>query len=112
MNSPRRHRYGDESPLNRSSTLGGNALRAMSRSFRRVSVRVVDLASSGSRDHGGAVQLTDTPDGPDEIASSSPSILDGALLETPQSILRGRTLGYFESDSRVRKAMYRFLVYK
>ena len=91
----------------RSGTLGGNALRAMQRSLRRVSVRVVDLASSGSREQG-AVKL---PDDSDE--GSSPPLKVEETVQQPQfGELRGRTLGYFTSQSRVRIAMYNILIFR
>jgi hypothetical protein len=91
------------SPL-RSASLGGNALRVVSRNLRRMSVRVVDLATSGTRDQG--LKLEDESD-----EKSIPSIAnEEPVSSSPPSKLRGKALGLFSSGSRVRKAMYNFML--
>lgn len=100
----RRERYVGTSPL-RSSTMGGNALRAMSRNIRRVSVRVVDLASTGAKDQ--ALKLEDTQEpGVASRAQEEP------LPDLSGTRLRGTTLGFFGPHSRVRHAMFQFLLWQ
>lgn len=101
----RRQRYGGAP--SRSTTLGGSALRAVSRNLRRVSIRVVDLASSSSRDQG--VKLDGIGD--DDQEEEKPSMtLEEPLPETLPSKLRGNSLGLFGTRSRVRNAMYSLLL--
>jgi hypothetical protein len=99
----RRERYVGTSPLR--STMGGNALRAMSRNIRRVSVRVVDLASTGAKDQ--AVKLEDTQE--PRVASRTH---DEPLPNLSGTQLRGTTLGFFGPHSRVRYAMFKFLLWQ
>lgn len=96
-------RYPPSSPL-RSSSVGGNALRAVSRNLRRVSVRVVDLASTGTKDQ--AVKLKDRTE-----ESSDPPPQDEALHDPQGTKLRGRTLAIFGPDSAIRRAMFDFLLW-
>jgi len=87
-----------------SASIGGSALRAVSRNLRRMSVRVVDLASSSTRDQG--VKLEDDLD--DKSIPSSAS--EETIPESLPSSLRGRALALFSSRSRVRIAMYNFML--
>lgn len=88
----------------RSASLGGSALRVVSRNLRRMSVRVVDLASSSTRDQG--LKLEDEPD-----EKSTPSIAaDEPVPSSSPSNLRGKALGLFSSGSRVRQTMYNFML--
>lgn len=99
----RRERYVGSSPLrSASASVGGNALRAMSRSIRRVSIRVVDLASTGTKDQ--AVRLEDLPDD-----DPDPRGAEETLPNLTGTRLRGSTLGIFGADSRIRRAMFNFL---
>ena len=85
-----------------SASIGGSALRAVSRNLRRMSVRGVDLASSSTRDQG--VKLED------EFDEKSSSVSEESIPESPPSNLRGRALALFSSRSRVRIAMYNFML--
>lgn len=102
----RRQRYVGSTPM-RSASLGGSALRAMSRNLRRMSVRVVDLASSSTRDQG--VKLEDNDDDLDE-KPPNPRAPEEPIPDHPSSKLRGKTLGLFGPQSRLRLAMFNFLV--
>lgn len=103
------NKYGtSSSPLKRT----GTTLKAMSSNLRRASLRVVNLASFGLDDH---VRLADAED-EDDLDIKEEEDEDGreeVLPDLSKSLpLRGRTLGYFSSTSRVRIAMFRFLVYR
>ena len=87
-----------------SASLGGSALRAVSRNLRRMSIRVVDLASSGTRDQG--VKLEDEDDEKSIHGSDS----EEPTPTSQQLKLRGRALGMFSSGSRVRRAMYNLML--
>lgn len=97
----RRQRYVG-SPT-RSGTLGGSALRAVQRNLRRVSIRVVDLASSSStRDQG--VKLEDQEDEKTTPVSEEP------LPATLPTKLRGKSLGLFDQHSPLRNLMYNIML--
>ncbi|KAG6899490.1 hypothetical protein C0993_009751 [Termitomyces sp. T159_Od127] len=78
----------------------GTAIKSMSENLRRASVRVVNLASSGLESQlrlgDGEEQATDEDQIPD---------LTKALP------IRGRTLGFLGTDSKLRVALFNFLVY-
>jgi hypothetical protein len=104
------------SPIQRS----GTAIKRLSRGLRRVSWRVVNFAGAGLDDH---IRL---PDGGDQVDATA----DGHRLPSPDNDdddddrsvpfadlgrnffpLRGRSLCLFGSTSRVRRAMYNFLIF-
>ena len=100
-------------PIERS----GSALKRISRSLRRVSWRVVNFAGAGLDDHillsggddddGQARPPTRDDDDDDEVDRSFEPFTDlGKVLP-----VRGRTLGLFGPTSRVRRAMYDFLIF-
>lgn len=87
----------------------GTRLMAVSRSIRRASLRVVNLAGAGLEDH---VRLDDqdeqkSPQDEDEDTRPEETLPD--LASTLP--IRGRTLGFLGPTSKVRLAMYRLLVY-
>ncbi|KZV67749.1 hypothetical protein PENSPDRAFT_687890 [Peniophora sp. CONT] len=104
----------------------GSRLRNVSRSLRRVSLRVVNLAGMGLDDH---IRIADVPDSPrgdtfEKVSGQSPVDDDrerddekySEELETLPDLrtsmpVRGRTLGFLGPQSSVRRAMYRLLVY-
>jgi hypothetical protein len=89
------------SPLRKTES----AFRNVSRGLRRVSVRVVNLAGAGLEDSAG-VRLPDDDD--DEYNSGEEEEeLPDLSREMP---IRGRTLGVFGPRSRVRLALFNFLV--
>ena len=101
------------SPIERS----GSALKRISQSLRRVSWRVVNFAGAGLDDHILLSGGDDDDDGPrppardddddDEVDRSVEPFTDlGKILP-----VRGRTLGLFGRTSRVRRAMYDFLIF-
>ena len=105
------------SPIERS----GSALKRISCSLRRVSWRVVNFAGAGLDDH---ILLSggDDDDGPLDGQSRLPARDDDDDDEVDRSIepftdlgkilpVRGRTLGLFGPTSRVRRAMYDFLIF-
>ena len=108
------------SPIERS----GSALKRISRSLRRVSWRVVNFAGAGLDDH---VLLSghddDDDDGrPPDGQGRPPTCDDDDDDEVDRSVepftdlgkilpVRGRTLGLFGPTSRVRRAMYDFLIF-
>ncbi|KZT03083.1 uncharacterized protein LAESUDRAFT_660488 [Laetiporus sulphureus 93-53] len=92
----------------------GSTLKNVSRSLRRASLRVVNLAGFGLEDH---VRLDDPADESKESMLDDKEVLeeevdeDVSLPDLSQSLpIRGRTLAYFNSASRVRMATYNFLV--
>jgi hypothetical protein len=108
--SPRRRYalYGRTSPL-RSASVGGNAaLRAVGRSVRRASVRVVNLQASG---------IEDKPTKTGDDQSNEGEMERERRIELPPDVvprtpLWGRTLGLFGVTSPLRLAMYHFLLWK
>ncbi|KAI0292948.1 hypothetical protein B0F90DRAFT_1767226 [Multifurca ochricompacta] len=105
------------SPIDRS----GTTIKRISQSLRRVSLRVVNFAGAGLEDHirlpgndydGGAGASsdgkTDTPEGDNDGEEK----VDEQFTDLSKIIpLRGRTLGIFGPTSRVRLAMYDFLIF-
>ena len=110
------HYSTNRSPIERS----GSALKRISRSLRRVSWRVVNFAGAGLDDH---ILLSggDGDDGPLDGQSRPPARGDDddddGAVDDPFTDLgkilpvRGRTLGLFGPTSRVRRAMYDFLIF-
>ena len=86
------------SPLKKTES----ALRSVSRNIRRVSLRVVNLAGTGLED---SVRL---PDDDDVKMDGKEEELPDLSRDMP---IRGRTLGCFGPQSRVRLALYNFLVH-
>lgn len=107
----RASRYGaSPSPLKKT----GNTLRLMTGNLRRASIRVVNFAGFGLEDH---VRLVDA-----EEESPEHTLVDKVQADDEDEVatipdlsrslpIRGRTLGVFGPTSRVRMAMYHFLVY-
>jgi hypothetical protein len=99
----------------------GTAIKRLSRGLRRVSWRVVNFAGAGLDDH---IRL---PDGGDQVDTTgdrrrhpSPDNDEDGDDRTVQPFadlgrkvlpLRGRSLGLFGPTSRVRRAMYDFLIF-
>ncbi|KAG6896194.1 hypothetical protein C0992_009767 [Termitomyces sp. T32_za158] len=78
----------------------GSAIKSMSQNLRRASVRVVNLASTGLESQ---LRLGDGEErGPDE--DQIPDL-------TKELPIRGRTLGFLGTDSKLRVALFNFLVY-
>lgn len=75
-------------------------LRAMSKSIRRASIRVVNFAGVGLDDR--PVRLDDVDDIPNEESTVPPE-------PSSNSPLRGRTLGLFGSNNPIRIFMHRIL---
>ena len=84
----------------------------LSRNIRRVSLRVVNMAGMGIEEH---VRLADVED--EKVATDDEeeeSLDDEETLPDLSKTLpiRGRTLGFMGPTSKVRLAMFRFLVYR
>jgi hypothetical protein len=104
------------SPLQRS----GTAIKRISQGLRRVSWRVVNFAGAGFDDHirlpDGGDQVDATGDGRRPSADNyndahDRSVQPFADLGRNVLSLRGRTLCLFGPTSRVRRAMYGFLIF-
>lgn len=90
------------SPLKRTET----AIRNMSRGFRRVSLRVVNIGGNPMED---SVRL---PDGDEDDMAGEEEKEEEQLPDLRKEMpIRGRTLGIFGPQSRVRLALYNFLVH-
>jgi len=109
------HRYAanlSASPIQRS----GTAIKRLSQSLRRASWLVVNFAGAGLDDH---IRLPDDGDQLDATGPSTDNDRDGdersvqpfADLGSKLFRLLGRTLCLFGSTSRVRRAMYDFLMF-
>lgn len=95
----------------------GTAFRNMSRSLRRVSLRVVNIGGQGMDD---SIRLPDGRDDDDETVKGDDredkedreeeeeEEMPDLRKELP---IRGRTMGIFGPQSRVRLALYNFLVH-
>ncbi|OCH86932.1 hypothetical protein OBBRIDRAFT_890152 [Obba rivulosa] len=100
------------SPLKKTST----TLKTVSHNLRRASIRVVNLAGFGLDDH---VRLDDvnepvrsTEKDADEDDEDEDKAGEDALPDLSKALpIRGRTLACLGPSSRVRLAMYQFLVY-
>lgn len=98
------------SPLKKTET----AMKTVSRSLRRMSLRVVNLANTGLE---GQLRLRDVDDkkstkqnGDDDDDSSDDE--GPPRRDLTQALpLRGRTLGFLGPESRVRRTLFNFLVY-
>ena len=108
--SPRRARrrtvrYSD-SPLKKT----GTTLKTVSRNLRRASLRVVNFGGAGLEDH---VRLDDMDERKEKRDEDDDMIEEDEVLPDLSKTLpiRGRTLGCLGPRSRVRLAMYKFLVY-
>ncbi|KAI9433175.1 Ion transport protein-domain-containing protein [Lactarius indigo] len=106
----RTQRYSAElSPLSRS----GTTIKSISQGLRRISVRVVNFASSSIEDEDHVRLGSD--DGEERVIEGDNEGGEKADEPLPESgsvlPLRGRTLGFFGSTSRVRLAMYNFLIF-
>ena len=129
------HVFGDETPRTRrrleqrynnanlspsAIQRSGTAIKRLSQGIRRVSLRVVNFAGAGLDDH---IRLSD---GDDQVGATGdgrrPSAAndedgDGRPVQPFADLsgnvfpLRGRTLCLFGSTSRVRRAMYGFLIF-
>lgn len=119
-------RFGQDSALKKSSA----TLRAVSKNIRRMSVRVVNLAGLGLESQHRPIRLPDDPlDGLpqgvgaasklvaqakadeeelDEMDESDQAFADAATVPK----LRGRTLGMFSAQSRIRRSMYNLLLWR
>jgi hypothetical protein len=103
----RTQRYSAElTPLSHS----GTAIKSISQGLRRVSIRVVNFASS-SPEGGNRVRLGS--DGRVEGDNDEEEKVSEPLPESLSNMypLRGRTLGFFGPTNRVRLAMYSFLIF-
>ncbi|KAG6861044.1 hypothetical protein C0995_004545 [Termitomyces sp. Mi166 len=80
----------------------GSAIKSISKNLRRASVRVVNLASTGLE---GQLRLGDR-DGEERATDEDP--LPDLTKALP---IRGRTLGLLGTDSKLRLALFNFLVY-
>jgi voltage-dependent calcium channel len=95
-------RYSAQSPLKEA----GNALASAGRNLRRVSLRVVNLASAGLENQ---IRL------PDDDVSGSPKRPPNGVEEEDlkkKLPIRGRTLCCLGPDSELRLFLYNFLVHK
>jgi hypothetical protein len=104
----RMQRYsGELTPLSRS----GTTIKSTSQGLRRVSIRAVNSASSSSE--GGNHVRLGSDDGRVEGDDDEEEKVSEPLPEWLSNIRppRGRTLGFFGPTSRVRLAMYKFLIF-
>ena len=100
----------------------GDRLRSVKRNLRRVSLRVVNFAGVGLEERVRGIRLPDDESegkraGGKERARED--MVDYELVEEEDELpdlaarlpIRGRTLGVFDSTSRIRLALYRFLAH-
>ncbi|KAF8639058.1 hypothetical protein AX17_001754 [Amanita inopinata Kibby_2008] len=98
-------RYGKpNSPLKRTGTV----IKSVSKSLRRASLRVVNLANSGIES-----QLLLDDDDDDPGGKREGDVLQNQQQDWRSKLpLRGRTLGCFGPNSKVRLTLYNFLVHR
>lgn len=89
----------------------GTAIKSVSQNLRRVSLRVVNLAGAGLENQ---LRLAD---GDEAHTKLTPAEGDGGEEEQLPDLsralpIRGRTLGCLGSDSKLRLALFNFLVYQ
>jgi hypothetical protein len=94
----------------------GTAIKSVSQNLRRVSLRVVNLAGAGLENQ---IRLADDDD--DEargkrsvsIGKGNDEGDSGDFPDLSNNLpIRGRTLGFLDSNSKLRLALYNFLVYR
>jgi voltage-dependent calcium channel len=98
------------SPLRRA----GNRLTTFSRTLRRASLRVVNMAGIGVDEHVRLADMDDEKQSPKEEDEDEDEEkdYDAAVLEISRSLpIRGRTLGFMGPTSKLRLAMFRFLIH-
>lgn len=103
--TPRRRRtarYNDTGSLKKTKT----AIKSVSRSLHRASLRVVNLSNAALESQ---VRLEDDDESSEKALDILQQEQEHRWSDMP---LRGRTLGIFGSNSRIRQALYRFLVYR
>lgn len=91
----------------------GNRLTTISKTLRRASLRVVNMAGIGIDEH---VRLADMDDEKeamkDEEDDEDEKDEDITVLDLSRTLpIRGRTLGFMGPTNSIRLAMYKFLVY-
>ncbi|THH14934.1 hypothetical protein EW146_g5467 [Bondarzewia mesenterica] len=97
----------------------GSRFRSVSRSIKRASLRVVNLAGMGLEEH---ARLDDVEDEDKGKVSKAGVVVEEEMDEDEEKLeglpdlrmnlpIRGRTLGCLGPENSVRLAMYRFLVY-
>jgi len=91
------------SPLKKTES----AMKSVGRNIRRMSLRVVNLANTGLE---GQLRLGDGDEKTEKMLGDDD---DGPPVPDLRQVmpLRGRALGIFGSNSKVRLALYKFLVY-
>lgn len=96
----------------------GSRVASMSRNLRRMSLRVVNLGNnSGPAGFENSIRLPDDDepypqDGQGERTFADEDAKEESMYDMRRRLpLRGRTLGFLGPTSRVRSAMYNFLVY-
>lgn len=93
------------SPLKKTET----AIKSVSKNLRRMSLRVVNLANTGLE---GQLRLGDGDEGKDKKLQDDEDDDEPPVPDLKQVLpIRGRTLGFLGSESRVRLALFRFLVH-
>lgn len=86
--------------------LTGTAMKSVSKTMRRVSLRVVNLAGTGLAEQ---IRLGDD----EETARRAPMDDEPSRPDLSKSLpIRGRTLGFLGPDSKVRLWLFNFLVYQ
>ncbi|KAF8632710.1 hypothetical protein AX15_001734 [Amanita polypyramis BW_CC] len=102
--SRRSKRYGRANSLRKT----GSAIKSVSRSLRRASLRVVNLSTITLENQ---VRLPDDDD--EDLSGKEDNVLQQQQEEHRRSTpLRGRTLGFFGPESKVRLSLYQFLVHR
>lgn len=97
-------------------------LRSVKRNLRRMSLRVVNLASAGLEERARGIRLLDDDEyarGKEDAGEGAKELNDnygdGDDEELPDLAarlpIRGRTMGFLDPTSRLRLMMYRFLTY-
>ncbi|KAH9475037.1 Calcium-channel protein cch1 [Psilocybe cubensis] len=93
------------SPLKKTET----AIKSVSKNLRRMSLRVVNLANTGLE---GQLRLGDNDQDKDKKLQDDEDDDEPPMPDLKQVLpIRGRTLGFLGPDSRVRLALFRFLVH-
>jgi len=82
-------------------------MKSVGRNIRRMSLRVVNLANTGLE---GQLRLGDSDEKTEKLLGDDD---DGPPVPDLRQVmlLRGRALGVFGPDSKVRLALFKFLVY-
>lgn len=90
----------------------GNRLTTISKTLRRASLRVVNMAGVGIDEHIRLADMDDEKEGMKDDEDDDDEKDEMVQIDLSRALpIRGRTLGFMGPTNTIRKAMYKFLIY-